>query len=503
MQFAGASSTGGRRRRRLVVSADGTGVDALPIDGDGTEIESQLVASAAAAPWVPATEMRIWIYAGLIGAFLFLLTGAMFRPIPLPEDLDRLTQHLLSGSRPRLLIVTQTLFLALSTQMCLLITWYRSQCGLDFAGRYRVWPWAAALLAIATFCTATNLHIAVGDIVSQKEWLTWRPHIVSWALPFCLVALPIGLLLDRDMRHSRSSFYTLRVSSIQWMLVALGELYQSELQTQPGFMSVRQLLPVFASATLFVGLWLHARIVAYVCPDPPKLEEPSAVSTIVGALRWIASFRLTRKTAVESEPEEEEVTKPKRRRKKATEEVVAEEEEAPAKRKRKTPARKTTSRTRTRSKLSEPEEIEPSEEAVEEASYDEAETEYSTEDSSTSSYEESPYEEQEQWEQEVEEVAEEPTIPEPSRTDRRNQIHKAHQSAVPAPHASKQETSWEEEAESAEQAASVENEPQEDSDEEESYDGSGGGADQMKGLSKRQRRELKKQQRDRERSRGR
>ena len=59
MQFAGSSSTGGRRRRRLVVNGDGTGVDMVPIDGDGAEIESQLVASAAAAP-SPGWEACWW-----------------------------------------------------------------------------------------------------------------------------------------------------------------------------------------------------------------------------------------------------------------------------------------------------------------------------------------------------------------------------------------------------------------------------------------------------------
>lgn len=508
MQFAGASSTGGRRRRRLVVSADGTGVDALPIDGDGTEIESQLVASSAAAPWVPASEMRIWIYAGVIGLLLTLLSTAVVRPLPLPADLDRLAQHLLTGSQPRLLTVVQTLLLGLSTQMCLLITWYRSQCTLDFAGRYRVWPWAVGLLGIATFCAATNLHQAVGEVVSQKDWLVWRPHTVAWALPFCLLSLPIGLLLDRDMRHSRSSFYTLRLSSIQWMLVALGELYQSELQSYFWFHPVRQLLPIFASATLFIGLWLHARIVAYVCPDPPTAKERGAASTLLAGvrkllagIRWLTSFRLTRKIQSVPEPEDEEVTKPKRRRKKAVEEVVEEEaeEEAPIKRKRKAPARKTTSRTRTRTKLTEPEEIEPSEEVSEESSYEEAESDYSTDESAASPYEESPYEEQEQWEQEVEETLPEP---EPVRSNRRTQVHNAHPAATPAPH-SRQEPDWEEEAEPVEQSAPVESESNDQSEDDESDDTSGAGGDQLKGLSKRQRRELKKQQRDRERTRGR
>ena len=504
MQFAGSSSTGGRRRRRLVVNGDGTGVDMVPIDGDGAEIESQLVASAAAAPWVPVTELRIWIYTSLIAIVLALLTFVTIRPLSLPGGLNRVAEHLLQGSRPRILIVTQTLFLALSTQMALLIGWYRSRCTLDFSGRYRVWPWAIGLFGIATFCTATNLHQVFGEVAGQRQWLTWRGETVAWALPFCLLGLPISLLLDRDMRNARSSLYTLRLAGAIWLATAVMELYRFELQSRSWYEVVRQLLPVFASAILFVGLWLHARIVAYVSPDPPKIEERSAWSLLCGGLRWLARRLFARKgVPAPLEVDEEEVTKPKRRRKKTDDEANSETEEAPAKRKRKAPARKATSRTRTRAKLADPE-TEEAEETTEEASYEELDSASEEMDSSeeTSS---SPDDEAEEWNQEPEEAPPaRNSAPAPQAQGRFTQIHNRHSQAVPAPHSQRDEDAWQDESEPVASESTQDAESGDENDEDGNLQrDSGLTSDQMKGLSKRQRRELKKQQRDQERARGR
>ena len=504
MQFAGSSSTGGRRRRRLVVHRDGSGPGSPPIDGDGGEIESTLVASAAAAPWVPVTELRIWIYASLIFLSLSLLSLAFVRPISTVGELNRVANQLLSGSRPKILVVTEVLFLGLSTQLSLLISWYRSRCTLDFGGRYRIWPWVVALLALATFCAATNLHLTLGEIGASNEWLPWRGETVAWALPLCLLGLPIGLLLDRDVRNSRSSLCMLRLSGGTWLTSALIELYRPELQSRDGFEFVRQLLPVYAAATLFVGLWLHARIVAYVCPDPPKLEERSVWSLSIAAFRWFSKHFLDWKSvpAAAAVVAEEEVAKPKRRRKK----VETEEAEAEAtvvKRKRKAPARRTT--TRSRVKPRQPQlEFAESEEIVDETPYDESEAmnesyEESHSDESNSSAEV----EADEWNQEPENESSDSSHQSTQVAGGFTEVHQRHSSPMQAPHSRQ----WQPDPEPEREPEPVYNETSdssEDGDEERQYsEDSESTSDQFKGLSKRQKRELKKQQRERDRTRGR
>lgn len=503
MQFAGSSSTGDRRRRRLVVNGDGSAVDTLSLDGESAGIESQLVASAAAAPWVPVNESRIWIYAFLIGVLLTLLTYASVRPVPLPAELNGLVEQLLKGPRPRILRLTQALFLGLSTQLGLLIGWYRSRCTLDFSGRYRVWPWAVALLALATFCHTTDFHLILGEAVHRHAWLTWRGSTVAWLLPFCVLSLPITLLVDRDVRSHRSSLFTLRFSGLLWLAGALTELFQPELQSRPWFGGVRQILPIFASATLFLGLWLHARIVAYVCPDPPKLVERSAWAVFLAGCRWLFSSVQWRKKAVPSGPLVEEVAKPKRRRRKSVDDDVSPEvEEAVVKRKRKPPAKRTTTRTRTKLKPPDPETEVTDEEAT---PYDDSGDTMEASEVNESLL--SSTEEREEWNEEPEDA---PSVSPSALRDstqgngRFHKVHENHSSSVPTPHVKALGTSWDVPSETSDSLPTANAESSEDSDEDQQLQrDSGLTSDQMKGLSKRQRRELKKQQRDQERIRGR
>ena len=510
IQFAGSSSTGDRRRRRLAVNGDGVNLDTSSLPDEGVEMESQLVASSAARPWVPVSELRIWIYAGIIGVFLSGLTFALARPVPFRPALNPFVDLLLAGERPRLVVLVETLFLVFSTQLGLLITWYRSQCKLDFSGRYRVWPWAAGLFSLATILVSTNLHRVIGDVLGKADFFFWRGETVSWLLPLCVLALPITLLLDRDLRQSRSSLYTLRVSGSLWYLAAWVELFQPELSQRVNIEVIRHVLPMFASATLFLGLWLHSRIVAYVCPDPPELSEPSAISVLLRAASWCGRrLKFWNRTALaEAETEEEsdadeELEKPRRRRKKA------EPEEAAQKRKRKAPTKRAAPKTRAKTKPPEYDEADGLEDQVDEVT-DET---YEETDSENASYEETSTEDawasteaesSEEWnEEEVETSAAEPEYP--VQSSKFVEAHKSHGSKVSAPHFQPQPSSRREEeaAEAVEQEAYASQESNEEMDEDAQLQrDSGMTADQMKGLSKRQKRELKKQNRDKQRGRG-
>lgn len=508
VQFAGSGATGNRRRRRIVVNGDGSGVDASLPDGEGGEIESQLVASAAAAPWVPASEARIWIYSAVIAVVLGVLVFVLVCPTVFHADLLPLTDHLFTGPRPTAVVCAEAIFLALATQLGLLIGWYRARCKLDFSGRYRVWPWVVGLSAMGAFCLATNTHRVVGEVIDRVSWLSWRGHVVAWLLPFCVAALPISLLLDRDVRNSRSSLYTLRLSGLLWLTEACLELFQPELRAEPWFELTYLLVPLFASATLFIGLWHHARIVAYVCPDPPQLEERSAWSVLSAAACWMAGCLVFWRKSSAGTEEEDEDAKPKRRRKKV------EGEETATKRKRKAPAKRAAPRTRTRVKAVEEEE--ESEESAEETTQDPTDEELEALTAPTgarvpaakATWNKIPEPEPEPEEEEEEEEPEALTPPKQShRADGRfTQVHKSHGGSVPQPHSRKQSQTWaEEEEENEEQSASPSsNESYDDGDDDDQFQrNSGLSADQMKGLSKRQKRDLKKQMRDQERARGR
>lgn len=464
IQFAGSKSLDDRRRRRLVVNADDQDAEgAIGEEGlSGSGVTSELVASSAAAPWVPVYEWRIWTYAALIGLGLIGAAFALARPMAFRPELAPLTRHLLQGDRPVLAVLIQTTFCFLAAQLAILIGWYRVQCKLDFRGHYRVWPWVTVALVIAAISSATDAHGLLGQIVARSGLLTWRADVISWLLPASLSALPLVVLLDRDVRRSRSSLYTLRATWFLAVVSAWLELFAVDLRTIPWAVSARVILPMFVMATLFVGLWFHARTVAYVCPDPPEVSESTARSQLLAGWRWLIAWFPRRGVASAAETAEE---KPKRSRKKAADE---EDEDSAPKRKRRAPAKRTT-KPRTRPKA-----VEVEEEEVED---EEQETDES--DDSSDGYENSSDEtESNEWEEEVAEDA-----PSPSHSNRGS-------NPAPQPAAKKPGNGWEEPEQSDE-----ESEADEDADDAILRRDSGMTAEQMKGLSKRQKRELRRQQR--------
>jgi hypothetical protein len=483
IQFAGSKSADDRRRRRLVVNADDSGADGTTDEGlPGSGVSSELVESAAAAPWVPVYEWRLWTYATLIGLVISGAAFALATPMLFRPELAPLTKHLLEGDRPALAVLIQTIFCFLCAQLSLLIGWYRAQCKLDFRGLYRVWPWAAAVFGTAAICLATNTHTLLGQIVESSHLLQWRPSVVAWLLPLTIAASPLVVLIDRDVRRSRSSLYTLRAAWMLSLASASLELCAIDLTDQPWAAKARIIVPLFAAGTLFVGLWLHARIVAYICPDPPESTETSAVSQLMAAFSWVAARLVWKRAPRVVEPE----AKPKRGRKKATADDEDEAAAAP-KRKRKTPAKRVT-KPRTR-KVTEVEE--------EEVEEDEQESTYSDEaaDGTDSSYGyEEESEESNEWQEEEEE---EPTPP-PKSANRSNR----ESSPVPPPYSGAQKfannsntskSNWKE-PEPASNDSDDDND--DDSDDSESGDSSGG-PDPLKGLSKRQKRELRRQNKER------
>lgn len=477
IQFAGSKSADDRRRRRLVANADEAGTDSGEDGVAAAGVSSELVASAAAAPWVPIYEWRIWTYAALIGLVLIGAGFALARPTAFRTELTPVTRHLLQGDRPVLAVLLQTTFCFVAAQMSLLIGWYRAQCKLDFRGYYRVWPWTAAVFGLAALSSATNAHGLFGEIISTTGLIHWRPAIVAWLLPASLMALPLVLLVDRDVRRSRSSLYTLRVAWILALASAGLELFATDLTSMPWAPTARIILPMIVAATVFVGLWLHARIVAYVCPDPPEVSTTTARSQLISATSWVCglvvwTFGLL---AWRRKKAEEPETKPKRGRKKATDE----EEDAAPKRKRKTPAKRTT-RTRTRTKPVEVE-AEEEEEVEEQESYESEEAEES------SGYGESEADESEvesdgsEWESEEEA---EPEVPVRSNRNSPQPQYNSYRNAPPP----------------REPEPVEDEESDEDSEDAQYRQDSGMTADQLKGMSKRQKREMRRQAKDQQRN---
>ncbi len=505
----GSNSLDNRRRRRLAVTGEGVPIEDDLLDGVSASgrVISELVGSEAAAPWVPADEWRIWTYGAMLGLLLIAVSFALTHPTAFRPELAPLTKHLLQGDRPVLGAVVQASLWFLCAQLAVLIAWYRIQCKLDFGGRYWVWPWAAAAFGVMAFCSLTNAHGLFGEIISQLHWLSWRGDVLAWLFPAGVAAVPLMFLLDRDVRRGRSTVWTLRTAGLLGLVTGGLELFSPDLLSQSWYPATRLIVPLFAAGTLFLGLWLHARVVAYVCPDPPECDEPKAGSQLLGAARWC--FQLTSRCfgwmsrffvrrAKSAEIDEAEA-KPKRRSRK-----VAETEETP-KRKRK-PAAKRVTKPRTRVEVVEEEEEEGEEqhEEIEDESYEDASEgadSYESEVEPSSSHDSDENEWDEADEEEVE-------TPRPSgRSAKSASTSTASFSASQKKPAAE---SWQQQRPASQGRTTqppVTNQS-ESSDEEEDSDESdpsyrlddGLTPDQLRGLSKRQKRDLRQKMKDPQRT---
>ncbi len=479
VQFAGSRSPDDRRRRRLAVAGDVPGLEAETDGGGLGRLRERLGAIPAASPWLPRETWKRSLIAAAFWIGLSLVGFMLVRPIAPHPQLAPAMDHLALGSRPVLSVYTEILLWTFAGQFAALVGWYRSQSELDFRGRYRLWAWAALVLTVWGFCAGTEVHTAIAAIAGPRlRWPLWRAETVVWLVPAALAGLSVWWMADRDMRRCRLGVNLLRAAGVTLFASGIAHLIQADFASSNWFPAALLLSHYLGAGLLMTALWVQAWYVAYVSADPPEAAEPvdwrGRSIAMLGAARILWPFR--KRAAAVAE------TKPKRRTKKKTDEEEEDEETAPKRRRKAAAKPKRVSKPRTRVKP-EPEEVEE-EEYAEEETWEETDETTASDDEWT---EES--ESYESYEEEAEEEVEPP--PPPVRTAAKSPPP----SNKPAPAPPKREP--------------VQEASRDDEDEEEDngayyrVDGAEGGSDPYKGLSKRQRRELRKQAKDQQRGNGR
>jgi len=378
------------------------------------------------------------------------------RPTWLPEPIARVLLPMLTGTSPRLSLYLDVGLWILAAELAGVIGWYRSHSQLDFSGRYRVWGWIAASFLMAGFLAATRLHETLAlEYLANSPYLTWRRETLAWLAPLVLWGAFTGWLIDRDVRRCLTSLILLRLAAVTLLVLAAGYVWSPELCCEAWFTGAMLAGRLLAVGLLVTALWRQACYVAYVCPDPPEKRSQTEVHG------WWSRLRLRwwkpRETTLE------EPVKPTRRRRKTAEESEADGESAAPKRRRKTVA-KPRKPTKRRVK-SEPEEAEYEAELAEES-------------------------EEESWDS----ATEEESVDTQDHSEWSDDDELAQLEALTRPEAATAGKSSK-----AATKAAVSQDWQNSDDEESDYGGVDDGhqgSDQFKGLSKRQRRELKKQQRE-------
>lgn len=462
-----------RRRRRLAVSADATPEVQDGVLGGVALLRARQVDLPAASPLLPRHPgWRVLVLSGF-WASLILLAGLLIRPFPPHPQLAPAINHLVDGPRPVLQVYADILLWNLAAHLAGLIGWFRSQSQLDFRGRYRLWAWPVLVFVVMGFCAGTDIHTAIGAVAGPRlRWPVWRAELMIWMVPCMMAGLSIWWIVGHDVRRSRWNAALLRCALMVLLVTGTGWLYHQDLAHWPWFTGALVAGQFFGMGLLITGLWLHAHYVAYVCADPPAPEQPTRWT--LPRLNWgaVLQWLFRRRAQVPADSSED-----KARRKKGDDGPVA------TRRSRKSSTKtKRTTRSRSRPRV----EDETTEEQEELAEPDEA---CSEEDELADESDESEQEE----DRSSTSVTKVTGGGSPATVQPRGSGSSMHSSVKQPPPSQPSQPAVQRQDEDDEEEDADQDQPQY------RFDGAHGGVDPFKGLSKRQRRELKRQMREQQR----
>lgn len=190
-----------------------------------------------------------------------------------------------------------TALLFVAAQAALVIWWYRSRSVRDFDGRFRRWMKVAATCFLMSLCVGTELHLACGEFCSARLSATmWQSGVLSWLVPAGLLGLVVWLPLYRELRGNRLSIGFLLAATAMYLVAGAVRLRLVVLPTpELGWLALNG---VAWLAHLLLGLCLvvHARYVMYFTAEPVE-RYPGEGRRDKGHFGWAIPTRWFRRAA--------------------------------------------------------------------------------------------------------------------------------------------------------------------------------------------------------------
>jgi hypothetical protein len=169
-----------------------------------------------------------------------------------------------------------SLLLAISAQLALLIWWARSQSQNDFDGRYWLWIRVSGVWLVFSGCVETEAHQALCETI----WHFWprlagARMVLGWLVPASALGVWIVAVLAREMRDCRWSRGFLFLAA-GWYLIA------AWLRLELAIPFSREVCSLLSEGSmlgghvgLFLSMWVHARHVVHCTPDPAARPRSS------------------------------------------------------------------------------------------------------------------------------------------------------------------------------------------------------------------------------------
>ena len=277
IRFAGSRCVDERRRRRLAQEADG-----LPVDGDARsasrdasagiddENTDELSRRRGDAPADSLISPRLWKHVSLC-VFLACVWGVI---LYFGERTDRLAsgmRHIVGLEAGKLAKFFSTVMLLAAGQLSFISLWYRSRSRKDFKGSYKVWLWSALGWLTLCACRATGVHWNLADAVIQGHHLEiWSIQTMVWMVPAAVIVSALYRLLLREMRDCAASRWLMRLSVVAAIASAVSVIVEPFVADAQLALLVRVGTTTLWHLLLAQAMLLHARYVIHFNNEPPS-----------------------------------------------------------------------------------------------------------------------------------------------------------------------------------------------------------------------------------------
>ncbi|MCA8986350.1 MAG: hypothetical protein KDA78_01830 [Planctomycetaceae bacterium] len=295
VKFAGSRNVDERRRRRLAsegespmipvpVSHGNAGYWKLRRPQEGTYEQAR----SPIASLIPPSRVRIWLLCIGLPALLFF---SMFltRHLTLPAE-HPLLQSLNFEDGFAWRFFTGLLLMGCGA-VCWLISWFRSASVRDFNGCFKSWYWSGWIFLIFGMVAGTGLHTIaarmIGDYARIEVPLL---RSIIWLAPMLALLIDPLRSFVREMWHCRRSWSLLLCSCLAAVAYGWLKVVKHE---QPGLIAQADmefslcLAVVTTSALMFSALLSQTHYVMYVSSDPvPKRQSWifGGVGIVLGAI---------------------------------------------------------------------------------------------------------------------------------------------------------------------------------------------------------------------------
>jgi len=178
----------------------------------------------------------------------------------------------------------------------------RRHCVDDDKGRYRVWWWAAAGMALLSFNSVAQLHtLAAQAAASAAGWSATASAAEWWIVPTALFCLWIGGRALLEMRESRLAFLAGLTAATCYVAVCIAALGWAPEAIAPWSAAIIAVLPLAAHVFALAATMLFAR---HVVLDVQGLIEAPVRKTK-------PALKISEQTVESVETEQEPKAEPK------------------------------------------------------------------------------------------------------------------------------------------------------------------------------------------------